>query len=400
MLTDRDRLQDNPGARFLLMLASGVVVVWGLQMAASVLLPISLALFLAVLSLPVVVGLTRRGVPRGVAIFSAMLVVVGVFTVLLLAASQSLTELQSQLFRYVGRLQALRDNWVGLASDQLGVAIDEFVDLNLINPEAVAALIGGTLTQAANAVSQTFLVLLVMVFFLAEATIFPDKLSYLLEGSNRGEARMNKIIGEVQSYLGIKTVISLATGLLLGIWSWAMGLDFPVLLGLVAFVLNYVPTVGSILAALPAVLLSLILYGTVGHALIVSAGYIVVNTVFGNIIEPNLMGRRLGLSPLVVILSLLFWGWTWGPVGALLSVPLTMVLKIWLENTRDLRWLAVLIDRNVPVSEPSEVPEATKSEAAARGSEADARGSEADARGSEADAVGSPDAQAAVDRVS
>jgi len=80
----------------------------------------------------------------------------------------------------------------------------------------------------------------------------------------------------------------------------------------------------------------------------VAAGYLVVNLVFGNIIEPNLLGRRLGLSTLVVILSLLFWGFIWGPLGALLSVPLTVVLKIWLENTPDLRWVAILLDKNPP----------------------------------------------------
>ncbi|MDH3208158.1 MAG: AI-2E family transporter, partial [Gemmatimonadota bacterium] len=119
---------------------------------------------------------------------------------------------------------------------------------------------------------------------------------------------------------------------------------------LIAFLLNYVPTVGSIIAAVPAVLLSVILVGTVGHALLVALGYVVVNTVFGNIIEPNLMGRRLGLSTLVVILSLLFWGWTWGPLGALLSVPLTVIVKIWLENTTDLRWVAILLDKSAPVA--------------------------------------------------
>ena len=350
-----DRTDENAGARFLLMLASGVVVVWGLQFAAPVILPSALALFLAVLSLPIVVGLTRRRVPRAVAIFGAMLVVVGIFTVLVLAASRSLAELQGQLFVYVGRLQALRDRWLMALSDRFGVSFQELIDFDLINPEALAAFLGGTVAQAASLLSTAFLVLLVMVFFLAEATIFPQKLQYLLEGSARGEERMNKVVAEIQSYLGIKTVISLATGLLLGVWCWVMGLDFPVLLGLIAFVLNYVPTVGSILAGIPAVLLSLILVGTLGHALVVTAGYVVVNTVFGNIIEPNLMGRRLGLSPLVVMLSLLFWGWTWGPVGALLSVPLTMVLKIWLENTRDLRWVAVLLDRTVPAIE-SETP--------------------------------------------
>jgi AI-2 transport protein TqsA len=350
-----ERTDENSGARFLLMLASGVVVVWGLQFAAPVILPSALALFLAVLSLPIVVGLTRRRVPRAVAIFGAMLVVVGIFTVLVLAASRSLAELQGQLFVYVGRLQALRDRWLMALSDRFGVSFQELIDFDLINPEALAAFLGGTVAQAASLLSTAFLVLLVMVFFLAEATVFPQKLQYLLEGSARGEERMNKVVAEIQSYLGIKTVISLATGLLLGVWCWVMGLDFPVLLGLIAFVLNYVPTVGSILAGIPAVLLSLILVGTLGHALVVTAGYVVVNTVFGNIIEPNLMGRRLGLSPLVVMLSLLFWGWTWGPVGALLSVPLTMVLKIWLENTRDLRWVAVLLDRTVPAIE-SETP--------------------------------------------
>jgi predicted PurR-regulated permease PerM len=127
-----------------------------------------------------------------------------------------------------------------------------------------------------------------------------------------------------------------------------MELDFPILLGMAAFLLNYIPTVGSIIAAIPAILLSLILFGDFGHALLVALGYVVVNTLFGNILEPNLMGRRLGLSTLVVILSLLFWGWAWGPLGALLSVPLTVIMKIWLENTTDLRWVAVLIDKAPP----------------------------------------------------
>ena len=155
------------------------------------------------------------------------------------------------------------------------------------------------------------------------------------------------MVTEVQEYLGIKTFISLATGILLGAWCWVMGLDFPVLLGLMAFVLNYVPTVGSIIASAPAILLALIQVGF-GHAVLVGAGFFAVNGVFGNLIEPNLLGRRLGLSTLVVILSLIFWGWVWGPVGALLAVPLTMIVKIMLENTSDLRWVAVLLDKAPP----------------------------------------------------
>jgi len=123
---------------------------------------------------------------------------------------------------------------------------------------------------------------------------------------------------------------------------WLVGLDFPVLWGLLAFLFNYIPNVGSILAAIPAVLLALIQMGF-GGALLVAGIFAGVNVLFGNLVEPNLLGRRLGLSTLVVVLSLVFWGWVWGPIGMLLSVPLTMIVKIMLENTKEFRWVAVLL---------------------------------------------------------
>src|SRR5690606_25400577 len=147
---------------------------------------------------------------------------------------------------------------------------------------------------------------------------------------------------EVQRFLAIKTLISLATGILIGVSVWLAGLDFALLLGLLAFLLNYVPNIGSILAAIPGIMLALIQYG-VSRALIVLAAYLAVNVALGNILEPNLMGRRFGLSTLIVVLSLIFWGWVLGPVGMLLSVPLTMIVKIMLEHTQDFRWLAILL---------------------------------------------------------
>ena len=213
--------------------------------------------------------------------------------------------------------------------------------------ETVLDLAGGTFQRALAFLSNTFLVFLILVFALGEATVFPAKLRAIVGDRAASDERLEKIIREVQGYLGIKTIVSLGTGILLGIWTWALGLESPVLLGLIAFILNYVPTVGSVLASAPALILAIIQYD-LQHALIVAIGYIAVNLVFGNWLEPTLMGRRLGLSTLVVILSLVFWGWLWGPVGALLSVPLTMVVKIMLENTKDLRWMATLLDKNAP----------------------------------------------------
>lgn len=344
-----DFAEQNPGARVLLVAACAVVVAWGLQFAAPILLPFALALFLAVLTLPIVTFLRSKGVPNALAILVSLVAVAGVIALIVILGTQSATELQTNLPSYGRRLQALQESWiVALEARFEQVEFREYLSFGTFDAQAIVGIITGTIGQAASLVSQAFLVFLIMFFILAESTVFPSKLEAILGGSIRGEEGLRKVVGEVQTYLGIKTAISLLTGLIIGAWAAIMDLDFPVLLGLVAFVLNYIPTVGSIIAAVPAVILSLILFGGVTHALIVAGGYVAVNTIFGNLIEPNLMGRRLGLSTLVVIMSLLFWGWTWGPVGAFLSVPLTMVVKIWLENTRDLRWVAVLLDKQAP----------------------------------------------------
>ena len=155
-------------------------------------------------------------------------------------------------------------------------------------------------------------------------------------------SRWTRMTDDVNRYLGYKTAISLATGVLLGLWGWILGVDFPVLWGLLAFLLNFIPNIGSVLAAIPPVLLALVQFG-LGRAVAVGAGYVAVNMVVGNVIEPMVFGRKLGLSNLVVFLSLISWGWIWGPVGMLLSVPLTMVVKLALEHSEQYHWVSVLL---------------------------------------------------------
>ena len=124
--------------------------------------------------------------------------------------------------------------------------------------------------------------------------------------------------------------------------TWALGVDFPLLWAMLAFLLNYIPTIGSIIAAVPAVLIALVQLGP-GEASATAIGFVGINMVFGNIIEPRLMGYGVGVSPLVVFIGLFFWGWVFGPIGMLLSVPLTMTLKLALESDKRTRWIAILI---------------------------------------------------------
>ena len=345
-----ERLDQNPGTRFLFILALVVIVVGGLRLAAPILLPFSVALFLAILTLPIVIWLQQHRVPRGVAIFLAVLADIAVFGLIVLLASQSITDFQEKASRYASSLTNLWNGWIlALQGTEFPGAnlLATYLTADMVDPGQFFELAGGTLVTVLSFASNAFLVFLILIFILGEATVFPAKFRAILGREQGHSSRLTKIVTEVQEYLGIKTFISLATGVLLGAWCWVLNLDFPVLLGLVAFVLNYVPTVGSIIAAAPAILLALVQVGP-GHALIVGVGYIIVNLGFGNLIEPNLLGRRLGLSTLVVILSLIFWGWVWGPVGALLAVPLTMVVKIMLENTSDLRWVSILLDKAPP----------------------------------------------------
>ena len=343
-----NELEKKPGARFLFILACLVVIVYGLQFAAPILLPSALALFLAVLSLPVMAWLVNHRIPSGFATLITVLVNVAVIGLLILLASPSVAELQDNLDQYALDLQERWGQLMAWMENSTGVEISDYLTVGIIDPGAVVDIARGTIGRIAQFLSTTFLVFLIMAFMLSEATVFPKKFRYISGARAGDEDRFTKIATEIQSYLGIKTVVSLATGLVLGIWAYALDLDFPVLLGMIAFLLNYIPTVGSIIAAIPAILLSVITFGTLFHMILVAGGYIAVNIIVGNIIEPRWMGRSLGLSTLVVILSLLFWGWAWGPLGALLSVPLTVGVKILLENTEDLRWMAILLDKGPP----------------------------------------------------
>ena len=138
-----------------------------------------------------------------------------------------------------------------------------------------------------------------------------------------------------------------------------MGLDFPLLWGLLAFLLNYIPNIGSIIAAVPAVLLALVQIGP-GRAIVIAGGYVAINLLIGNLIEPRVMGQGLGLSTLVVFLSLIFWGWVLGPVGMLLSVPLTMTLVMALESQEDTRRYALILTRSKSRKSSSKDPDADR----------------------------------------
>lgn len=343
----------------LVTLAALVVLIAGLEAAGTLLLPFLVSLFLTTLSAPLVLWLERRRLPAWLAVTVAMVLLIAVVTAFGALLTTAMSGFNAALPAYQDALTQLSDDILGwmrsLPFDPLrGRAYDSF------DPSELFGLIGSLVGSVVSALSNTALVILTTVFMLLEVAGFPRKLRIMLRDPEADLGPYGGAVKEVQRYLLIKTLVSLATGALIATWLWVLGVDFPLLWGIVAFMLNYIPTVGSIVAAVPTTLVALVQPGLgVGVALGVIAGYLAVNVVLGNLLEPQLMGRRLGLSPLVVFLSLVFWGWVWGPFGMLLSVPLTVGVRIFLERHEDTRHIAVLLGPTPPESRAAADDDAT-----------------------------------------
>jgi predicted PurR-regulated permease PerM len=204
------------------------------------------------------------------------------------------------------------------------------------------------LSGLTSTLSSMFLILLTVTFILLEVSSFPVKLRAILDDPKAEFSQFKKFIEDINHYMVIKTGVSVTTGILIGIWMSILGVDFPVLWGFLAFLLNYIPNLGVVIAAVPAVILTLIQYGP-GQAALAASGYIVVNFIIGTAVEPKLVGRGVGLSTLVVFLSLIFWGNLLGLIGMVLCIPFTMTLKFALESNVQTRWLAILLGPETPV---------------------------------------------------
>jgi AI-2 transport protein TqsA len=328
-------------SKILLTIAAFVVVVAGMSAAKVILVPFLLAAFIAIISAPPLFWLQRKGLPTWLAL---VIVIIGILFIGLLVAylvGSSVKDFSRDLPVYEAKLKqqtALIVGWL----EKLGVDISDLDLTKIFNPGAVMKLVAVLLNSLGNVLANGFLILMTVIFMLLEASSFPAKLRTVLSDPRSSLTRLDIFISNVKHYMAIKTLISFVTGIFITIWLTIIGVDYPLLWGLLAFALNYVPNIGSIIAAIPAVLLAIIQLGLI-RALFAAVGYIVINILMGSVVEPRFMGRGLGLSTLVVFLSLLFWGWILGPVGMLLSVPLTITAKIALDSRDDTRWIAVLL---------------------------------------------------------
>ncbi len=332
---------NNKTLQVLLILASFTVIVAGMKAAESIIVPFLLAVFISIVASPPFFYLQKKGLPKAIALLLVIFAFLVIIFLIGLLIGTSVNDFTSKLPTYQQKLQNETQAVMAWLVEKKFIEPD-FELLNAFNPSSILKIVGDTFNQVGNLFANGFLILLTVIFMTLEITSIPVKLKKVSSNPENSISQVQSVFHNINKYIAIKTWISLGTGLLVYILLIIIGVDYPLLWAVLAFVLNYIPTIGSIIALIPPVLLTIIQLGFI-ESLIVLVGYLVINTIMGNILEPKFMGKGLGLSTLVVFLSLIFWGWVLGPIGMLLSVPLTITIKIALDSSDETKWLAVLL---------------------------------------------------------
>lgn len=343
------------------MLAALVLVVAGLKAAQSFFIPILLAFFIATVSFPILNFLREKKIPRPIAVLLTVtfdfifLAALGVLAVTLVGDLQEKWNSRyagemSEQIRVVSHNLADRLDGYGVpdAQEKINEAVNNNVaNLQNIRFERIWDFGTGVLGRVVGFFGTALITIVLTIFMLSEARMFGRRLDAISLARGPNLARMLSATKDIQRFLAIKTAISLLTGFLAGFLCWIAGLDFFILWGILAFFFNFIPVIGSLVAGVPPTILALLVAG-VPNAILVAGGYLLINNFLGNFVEPMLVGRRFGISTLVVVISVVFWGWLWGPLGMLLAVPLTMVLKVILESSDEFRWIGVAISAEQP----------------------------------------------------
>ncbi len=315
-----------------------VIILSGVKFAESIISPFLIALFITAISSPAMFWLTKHRVSQGLAVTIIILSIILSGFILSSIISTSLTSFSENVPEYKERLQIITSS-TATVLDQVGIHVQL---KELFNLGKVMNVASQTLNHILGALTNIFFILMMVIFLLLELNIFAYKFAILSNKPKDEMEHFREITDTINRYFKIKTLTSVITAIPIMIVLSIMGVDFPILWGTVAFFLNFIPNIGSIIAAVPAVLLALIQFGFVGAGQVILL-YLIMNNVVGNFLEPKLMGSSLGISTLVVFLSLVFWGWLLGPIGMFLSVPITMTMKIIMDSREDTRWISILL---------------------------------------------------------
>jgi predicted PurR-regulated permease PerM len=325
-------------------IAALVIIFAGVVYAKAIITPILLAFFISIICVQPISWLEKKGTPPGIALLIVMVGLLLFFSGFSLLLGGAISSFTGNLSKYQSALVNMSDSFIKYLNEKgLNVSTDEIT--NLIHPEKVLEYTGKAMSTLFDMMGTIFVIFLISLFLLMEHASFSSKAKGILRESGNSDSSLANILHNIRHYLGIKTLLSLMVGIFIYFALLVIGVDYPILWAVIGGVLNYIPNIGSIISMIPTALFALIQLG-LGGALWTVASFFVVHVVIGNFVEPRIMGRGLGLSTLIVFLSLVFWGFILGMVGMFLSVPLTMTIKIILEQNEKTKWIATLLGKS------------------------------------------------------
>ncbi|MDA3864068.1 MAG: AI-2E family transporter [Deltaproteobacteria bacterium] len=322
-------------------IAAVIIIIGGIKLSAVFLTPVLLGMFFAIILAPLFYWLEKKNIPLWLALVIVITAIIGGGLGFSLIIASTINQFTNRLPFYTEQYQEITKTAVVYLKN-LGFSLSKNTVPAILESKKFLGFASGFLQSLGNMISQLFLMWLVAIFILLEIKSIPGRIKNGFPDNPKALEQFNEISAKMLRYIGIKTLVSLFTGIIITLWTLVVGLDFPLFWGLLAFLMNYIPNIGSFLAAIPAVILALITHGSIG-ALLVGIGFLLTNLILGNFIEPRVMGHGTGLSPAVVFISMVFWGWVLGPVGMFLSVPLTAMVKIFLESRPQTRGIAYLL---------------------------------------------------------
>ncbi|WP_245673109.1 AI-2E family transporter [Nocardia lijiangensis] len=341
------------GLVVLLVAASGVVAIAGIKAFAGILAPVFLALMLTMAVQPLQTWAQQRGLRPWVGMVVALVAVVSILIVLIGAVVVSAAQLATELPNYSDRADELLDRLRDALADA-GVGSDQIQNmLNSLDIGKVVDLLESALRGLLGVVSNLFFIFALLVFMAFDGMVIDKKMAFVERTRPEIAYALAAFASGTRKYLIVSTVFGLIVAVLDGAALWLLGVPLPILWALLSFITNYIPNIGFIIGLVPPALLAL-LEGGAGLMIWVIVVYCGINFVIQSVIQPKFVGDAVGLSVTVTFLSLTFWTWALGPLGALLAIPLTLLVKgALLDIDPTTRWANVLIAERAPDAEGS-----------------------------------------------
>ena len=326
---------------YLIAVPSVIITLAGIKAASSIIVPLLLAFILATIAGSFVLYLQGRGLPWWLSMLIVLLAVILLVIGLGLFVSSAAMEFSDRIPYYEAQFLEIMDQLL-IALSNHGIPLEKSELLHPWSPMLIMGYLGGFLQSLQLVLAESFMILILVVFLLFNQDLFFQKMHTLID-----EQHSRQLLGvfsqQINRYILIKSTISALTGVSVAVGLYLMGIEHALLWGVMAFMFNFIPNIGSIIAAVPPMLLALADHG-LAMSLWVGFFFLAINIVFGVMIEPRITGKGLGLSSVAVLLSLIFWGWILGPVGMLLSIPLTIMAKVACDLNPRTRWISILLD--------------------------------------------------------